>query len=418
MAEIYIDVSDVKGPPPKRPVAYDTAGRNPAAPPPLDLKPLGRAGKIVRGLLPWTEADPAALLLDLVVSFGSAVGPGPHKYAGDVQHPLRLFSVTVGETSAGRKGTARAAIRGLFELAEPEWAQECVGGGLSSGEGLIEAMSQMTEPRRFMAVETEFGKVLAVSSRSGQTISEMVRQLWDGDRVHILNRQATRLEGAFFSLLGHITETELRERMANVDVRNGFGNRILWVYAERSKLLPGGNRIPPEILKPYARQLRRAIAKAQQLGEMRRTGSAEEAWTEWYRREGARRLGGPLGDVTSRREAQCIRLQLIFAVLDEQRRIGAEHVHAAAHVLRYCEASAAYVFGDSTGDRRADKVLAALRATPGRMLPRSDIRAHVLGGGSRLELDAIRDRLVSALRISVETRRSGGRPGELWRLEL
>jgi hypothetical protein len=61
------------------------------------------AGEIVHTIEPHSESDPAALLLQLLVAFGSVVGRGPHFKAESDRHGLNLFTVLVGETSKARK---------------------------------------------------------------------------------------------------------------------------------------------------------------------------------------------------------------------------------------------------------------------------------------------------------------------------
>lgn len=101
----------------------------------------GIAGELLALLDPHTEADPAALLLDFLVCFGSAVGPGPHAFADGAPHPGRLFVLLIGETAKARKGTSRANIARVMALAEPEWSAHRVLSGLASGEGLIAAVA-------------------------------------------------------------------------------------------------------------------------------------------------------------------------------------------------------------------------------------------------------------------------------------
>lgn len=101
----------------------------------------GLAGQVLDVLGPHTEADPAALLLDFLVSFGSAAGAGPHAFADGAQHPARLFVLLVGETAKARKGTSRSNISRLMSPADPEWAAHRVLSGLASGEGLIAAVA-------------------------------------------------------------------------------------------------------------------------------------------------------------------------------------------------------------------------------------------------------------------------------------
>jgi hypothetical protein len=105
----------------------------------------GLAGDIVRAIEPVTEADPVALLTNLLVCFGSAVGPTPHAIADGSRHGANLFVVQVGNSSKARKGTAFARIRPVFEQADQVWADSQIVGGLSSGEGLIFAVRDASE---------------------------------------------------------------------------------------------------------------------------------------------------------------------------------------------------------------------------------------------------------------------------------
>jgi hypothetical protein len=413
-----IDLSEyLSDEPPQPPRSFKAPERDPGAPALLDLEGFGLAGEIVAALEPYTEADRSAMLFDLLTSFGSAVGPQPHGYAGNERHGLKLYAVTVGDTSAGRKGTARAVMRQVLDVAAPVWSDTHVGSGLSSGEGLAQALSELAEPRTFMAVETEFGRVLSVAARRDQTIVDVARQLWDGSHVATLNRKATVVNGAHFSLLGHITRDELREKLQTVDIRNGFANRIVWTYAQRPRLIPGGARLPQGLLSAVALPLSEAIDAASELHEIRRTAKAERLWERWYLKSSTWRFGGPLGFVVERREAQCFRLQMIFAALDGSKWIREHHVRAAAKAWRYCEETAAYIWGATTGDRRADKVLYTL--TKRKRMKRSVIRSEVLGDNvSRDELDGIRDLLheeglIKAEKVAPKSGRRA-RPAEVW----
>ena len=68
----------------------------------------GLAGEIVMRILPDTESDPAALLLQYLVSFGNAVGRQPYYLIEHDRHFTNLFTVLVGQTSKSRKGTSSA----------------------------------------------------------------------------------------------------------------------------------------------------------------------------------------------------------------------------------------------------------------------------------------------------------------------
>jgi len=105
----------------------------------------GPAGEIVRGIDPYTEADPVAVLVNLLGAVGNVIGRGAHLKLGPDTHYLNLFVALVGETSKARKGTSWSPIKWLLHASEPVWADEHVANGLSTGEGLIYAVRDRVE---------------------------------------------------------------------------------------------------------------------------------------------------------------------------------------------------------------------------------------------------------------------------------
>ena len=109
-------------------------------------EPLGEAayhgpiGALAKAWEPHNEADPAAMLLTMLTGFGSICGGKPHIAIGDDRHPPRLFALVVGESANARKGMSAGPPLAALKMIDPEWAQNCVGDGLSTGEGLIHAV--------------------------------------------------------------------------------------------------------------------------------------------------------------------------------------------------------------------------------------------------------------------------------------
>jgi hypothetical protein len=62
---------------------------------------------------------------------------------------------------------------------------------------------------------------------------------------------------------------------------------------------------------------------------------------------------GLFGAVTSRGEAQVIRLALLYAMLDKSTHICSEHLTAALAFWQYCEDSARFIFDGETEEQRA-----------------------------------------------------------------
>src|SRR5262245_19474201 len=108
----------------------------------------GLAGDFVRSIEPFTEADPVAVLSNLLTAYGNIIGHRPHFKVGYTRHYFNLFVAQVGASSRGRKGTGWSAVGHTFQLIDKPWVEERITSGLSSGEGLIRAVrDQGTEKR-------------------------------------------------------------------------------------------------------------------------------------------------------------------------------------------------------------------------------------------------------------------------------
>jgi hypothetical protein len=353
----------------------------------------GLAGEIVRTIEPYSEADPVALLVQLMVTFGNAAGRRAHfKVEADL-HFANLFAVVIGPTSKGRKGTSLGHSQRLFADVEPQWAGNCVKSGLSSGEGLIFAVRDPVlrparirksgvifnndddgggkkivdsgiEDKRLLVVETEFAQPLKVMDRDGNILSTVIRQAWDtGDLRTLTKNSPTQATGAHVSIIGHISEEELRRYLSATEQANGFGNRILWCCARRSKFLPDGGQVPADRLATLAERLGEALDFARKAGEIRRAEQAAADWREIYPTLAGDRPG-LVGALMGRAEAQVTRLAMIYALLDCSPKIQRRHLVAALALWKYFEDSVVYVFGNRVGDPMTDTILNALRRTP------------------------------------------------------
>jgi hypothetical protein len=398
----------------------------------------GLAGEIVQAVEPHTEADPVALLVQLVVAFGNAIGNSPHFRVEADKHHGNLFAVVVGVTSAGRKGTSWGHVRELLRKAEEGWAGNCIASGLSSGEGVIWCVRDPIEKlrpvrkkgsivdyesaledegvsdKRALIVETEFSMPLRVMSRDGNTLSGILRDAWDTGNLRILTKNSpTRATGAHISIVGHITREELLRYLNSIEMANGFANRFLWVCARRSKCLPEGGSFHPEDHPELVRRLGEAIAFARGAGEVRRDDDAAAIWRAIYPALSDGRPG-LLGSITSRAPAQVVRLSLVYAALDQSEVIRREHLLAALAVWDYCEASARFIFGDSLGNPEADRILKELRRHP-EGLTRTSIRNLFSRNRSEAEIEAALVCLAERGLAVYTQEPTEGRPAELWK---
>jgi hypothetical protein len=397
----------------------------------------GLAGRIVRTIEPSTEADSAALLVQMLVVFGNAVGRRGHFCVEASHHFPNEFAVLVGRTSKARKGTSWERVVRLLEQADAQWFTERVVSGVSSGEGIIWAVRDPIQKRdrirekgevryqdveadpgvadkRLQIYEPEFANVLKQTERQGNTASVVLRQAWDGSKVlRTLTKNAPACAtGAHVSFVGHITSDELRRYLTQTETANGFGNRFLYVCADRSKLLPEGGHVDVAAWHALQSELVEAIEFAKSAGEVRRDDEARSLWCQVY---GELSDGKPglAGSLLARAEAHVMRLALLYALLDRSSLIQAPHLMAAVALWDYCERSVRFVFGDSLGDPVADELLRLLRSCPNG-LTRTDIRDY-------FQRNASADRIGRALGLLLQHKlarrdreQTGGKPAERW----
>jgi hypothetical protein len=392
----------------------------------------GLAGDVVETIKPHTEADPVAILIQFLTCAGNIIGNCPYYQVEGTRHHANLFAVLVGESSKARKGTSWDRISGIIRLADDCWYSERTKGGLSSGEGFInevrdeikkwnskEKLWETIEPaiadKRLMVTEPEFAGVLAVVERHGNTLSSLMRKAWDGGILSTMTRNSSlRATGAHISIIGHITVEELRARLTRTDTANGFANRFLFPLVKRSKQLPfGGDTLDDEVVHSLGERLKTAVASASTIGRVGWTSSAAQAWERVYPQL-SQGQSGLLGAVTSRAEAQCVRLALIYALLDGAANIDLAHIKAALAVWEYAEVSAAHIFGASLGDNVADDILRALQHAGREGMTRTAIRDLFGRHQSADRIGAALALLASKGRAKMELRQSSGRPTEAW----
>lgn len=397
-----------------------------------------RLGEYVQAVAPYTEADPVGIMAQVLVMFGNAVGRGPHFRVGADVHYLVLNVALVGPTASGRKGMAANEAKRPIALADPEWAATRIVTGLSTGEGLIHAVrdpieteepikkngllvgyqSVITDPgvedKRLLVIETEFARTLHVMRRSGSTLSATIRQAYDGGDMRVLTKVSPAVAtGAQIGLIVHITPDEVRRALSHADLGNGFANRFLWLCVKRAQYLPDGGQIPDGDLVAFASDMNSLMARARQVGELKRTEAARELWASVYRDLSAGKPG-LLGAATSRAEANTGRLACVYALADGCEAVDLPHLESALALWRYAEASATFIFGDALGDPTADTILKALRQNP-EGLTRTEISAVLQRNTSRVEIDRALGVLASTGLARVAQDKTSGRDAERWR---
>jgi hypothetical protein len=270
--------------------------------------------------------------------------------------------------------------------------------------------------KRLLVYEPEFANVLKQCERQGNTVSVLLRQARDGGRLGSFTKNSpARATDAHVGLIGHITAAELHRYLTQTESANGFGNRHLWVCAERSKQLSDGGRVDPERWSNLRQKFTDAFCFARDFDRpLRRDDEAREQWHKVYGRlsEGRPGLAGAL---LARAEAHVLRLTMVYALLDQSGTIRLQHLKAALALWDYCERSVYYVFGDETGDPLADELLRLLRGAP-LGIKRTDINRHFDRNqtAGRIERALNQLRQYRMIRAEKDKAAGPGRPAERW----
>jgi hypothetical protein len=402
----------------------------------------GLAGEYVRAVEPYTEASPIALLVQFLLDFGSVIGRTAYFPIEDDKHYSNEDAVIVGPTAKGRKGTAESRVRSVFAACDPQWAQNRVKSGLSSGEGLIwhvrDAVWEKkpvkkggrvvdyedveTDPgvldKRLCVIEPEFARVLKMTEREGNTLSPVVRQAWDSGNLNTLVtgriHTVPSATNAHISVIGHITVDEVRRLLSATEQGNGFANRFTWYCVKRSKFLPEGGDLEAcgKAIAPIIKKLKAVIQFVKKKNGLVRDAETRKEWAAIYQKLSSGRPG-LLGAVTSRAEAHVVRFKSIYSLLDESDVIKPQHQEAALALWEFSEASCKYIFGDLTGDPDADAILSFLRLSP-----QGRTRTEISNLFGRNKAASIIARALNALLalglVRREQQPTKGRDAEVW----
>lgn len=360
----------------------------------------GLAGDVARAAAKTTEANPYAVAAGFLSFLSAAVGRSAFLSIGNTRHHARLFALHVGRTSRGRKGDALSLVKRIrHHLAGDEseatstvdvgtvpFPGQLHNGGLSTREGLAlilhDAMMQgkeeipAIEDKRLWIIEHEFANILQQGKRDGNTLSSALRDAWDGESIRPAIKGArVWASDPHIAVSGAITPGELRALLDRKEMTNGFANRFMIFWAERTKLVSRPKPTPKDVMEELARRTRAVIEFAK--GEYPKvqdglpfafTEDASRRYDELYTGELNRCGYGALVDaLLERRAPTLLRLAMLFALTDRTRFLEVHHIDAAWAWIQYCRDSVRFIFSDEgefeAEEKRdvAEKIVAFLR---------------------------------------------------------
>jgi hypothetical protein len=379
----------------------------------------GWLGETVRELDPTTEADPVAVLANLLSAAGAVIGRRPHIMVGNDRHPTLIWALTIGPTSSGRKGSATSTARRVLAEALPDFfGPEHTPRGLNSGEGLIEYVkdddSDNPNPasldKRLWVVESEYAVTMSRGRREGSSLPGVLRQAWDGDSLGSMVRESLKATDPHIAILGHITPEEFRAKMQDSEMAGGTYNRFLPVFCHRNLILPGSRGASPELVGNLAAGWRTVLADA---ATVEHVDFSPEAWALYcdhvYPALSDDSTGGVITQFTARAAPYVQRVAMVYALCDHTNVITEAHMRAAWRLLDYARASAVHLLGNVTGDPKVNKLADAVRAAGPEGLSAEQIR-RLFRNSSRAERDRLTAELLDQPGYIRTQRPTKGRP--------
>jgi hypothetical protein len=332
----------------------------------------GVLGDLIKKGDPYTIASPAAVLLQYLVMAGNSIGRVAKVRFKNRDNYPNLFTIVVGPTAKGAKGSALRLCEDTFKEISPEWYTDRIISGLGSGQAIIGALQDTPEntDRRLLIVEQEYASVMGVMSKSGANLNEMIRKAWDEtDFTSATKHCKMKASSCHVSLIAHITREEFTSLMmrkkAQLDMKNGFVNRVLWCYSHRTKSPMEVQEMPEGFFTEDYERLKEALVSIQNESDVTLRLS-EDAQKLMEREADSIEVSdyGITTDTDNRGMSQVLRISLIFSLLDNAREVKAEHLEAAIAVWNYCKKSARWVFEDHEFSSLANKLFVALEAQP------------------------------------------------------
>ena len=372
----------------------------------------GIAGEIVSIIAAGNEPCRESLLGHLMIAAGNMIGRGAWMDQGGEQH-LNEFGLFIGPSGIGRKGTAWHLIRTLMLEVDHAWATKRVRRALQSGEAIIHNIRDpstkggkrpYTDPgvadKRLVIMETEITRFLTVGKRRGNNLFDVTHDCWDSLDPLCCDSKTAAEEATHphVSMIAHGTREAYLSELPESEKTNGSVNRslILAVYRAQKKAKPA--RI---LWRLYHSDIITRLGQVLSTFKIRREMDwSPEALLEWeafYDNFDSKTRGGMISSILDRLPTHVVRVAMIYCALDNCCLISTAHLKAAIAFCDYYRRSAEWLFGEKTGNGRADRIYGALlRTKPGGM-SRTEIAEVVFNKKiAAAELDELLGLLVKA----------------------
>lgn len=345
----------------------EALGPDPNVPPPraTDIMFYGLVGEVGKTASTNTEVNPVAATAAFMSYLSAQIGRDAYLSVGNTFHHASLFTCHIGRSGRGRKGDAVSLthrIRSRVEEVHSLIPGQYHGGGLSTREGLALLIHDgypkgktevpAIDDKRLWIVENEFSNVLHMGKRDGNTLSSALRDAWDGMSIKpAIKSERIWATDPHIALHVAVTPVELHELMTNRELSNGFANRFLMLWAERSRIDPFPKPATSEMVNTLANHTADVIQfakgkypSAKDTRPMSLSDSASKLWAGSYRSLINDEATDTLTGLMERSAPYALRLAMLFALTDKRLTIEVHHLEAALAWIQYSRQSIRFVF--------------------------------------------------------------------------
>ena len=357
----------------------------------------GLLQEIVDACCKGSEAVPIAVASNCLLRFAALVGPGVYLPIGDEKRQLNEFVLMIGPTGLGKGGSHHGPKR-LFNKVEEylqldldrqvQVGKSCGitrypflnvhNGGFSSGEGLAATLNDNginNEPsvtdKRLLVFEPEFSNVMSMCQRGGNTLSVVLRNVYDGINIKpMTKRDKVQVTNPHVCLLANITDHELKQHdQSDMMSSNGMLNRFLILWQQPDKELPFPDPIPEPVLNSLADLVAKRILQARKGShETHYRKVQENAWPvtlddqarSYWSLVYSQLLNRPdsetVKSMTRRHRLHALLLAAIFALFDGRDRVQLGDMKSAMTWINYSQRSVIYAFKSTKEEMEAREI--------------------------------------------------------------